>query len=62
MFFFETTKLEPDWLFSDKKNFFPARFAAIPDFRLKLTEYEQLQDRAMRDAQLDAVTDMFGGN
>ena len=25
------------------------------------TEYEQLQDRAMRDAQLDAVTDMFGG-
>jgi hypothetical protein len=45
-FFFETTKLEPDWLFSDKKNFFPARFAAIPDFRLKLTEYEKLQHSA----------------
>lgn len=25
------------------------------------TEYEQLQSRSMRDAQLDAVTDMFGG-
>ena len=25
------------------------------------TEYEQLQDRAMRDAQLDAVTDIFKG-
>jgi hypothetical protein len=28
MFFFETTKLKPDWLFPDKKNFLPARFAA----------------------------------